>query len=110
MDNFEYKLANTPVALPNWADYIVGGVIAVAFVVALGIGGLQLPSLDEQFSLERTERRAPSKFVVMPSYRTSPETREAMQSSPKVIPAAPETPEPATEAVVPVIAEATSQE
>ncbi|CAE7331937.1 unnamed protein product, partial [Symbiodinium sp. KB8] len=62
MDDFEYKIANTPVALPGWADIIVGTVVVLGFVLVLALSGeLQLPSMDEQFTLERS---APKKIIV----------------------------------------------
>eukprot|EP00439_Symbiodinium_sp_Y106_P077172 s2313_g16.t1 len=62
MDDFEYKIANTPVALPGWADIIVGTVVVLGFVLVLALSGeLQLPSMDEKFTLERS---APKKIIV----------------------------------------------
>mmetsp|Transcript_39465 Transcript_39465/g.85145 ORF Transcript_39465/g.85145 Transcript_39465/m.85145 type:complete len:383 (+) Transcript_39465:80-1228(+) len=60
LNSFEDKVANTPMAMPGFADISVAVTISIAFVLVLALSGaLKLPSLDESVELDRTVERAP---------------------------------------------------
>ncbi|CAJ1365997.1 unnamed protein product [Effrenium voratum] len=56
MNNFEYKVNNTPVAMPDFANVTVAIAISIGFVIVLALSGfVQPPSLEETTVLQRTE-------------------------------------------------------
>jgi len=67
MDNFEYKLQHEPMTMPSAANWFVGISIGLGFVLVLAISGaIQLPSMEERYTLERTQERIPMVVSTIP--------------------------------------------
>lgn len=91
LDSFEDKVANTPIAMPGFADLSVIVTISIAFVLVLALGGaIKLPSMEETVQLDRTTERAPvADMLNAPPPTPQPFSEQAEQAP------APVRPEPA---------------
>lgn len=100
LDSFEDKVANTPLAMPGFADIAVGVTVSVAFVLVLALSGaLKLPSLDETIELERSvEQSSVADILSAPPPTAKPQSAAAKAVPSETLPSE-LTPDPQSAAV-----------